>query len=145
MHRGEFAPELIAPCGMNCGICKWFLAYSSGIPKERGKISHCSGCLPRNKNCFIKRGCRKLRKKEINSCYECDKMPCENLGRLDRRYRQRYDMSMVENLRELKEKGINEFLRVQREKYRCPECGGVVSVHDGKCYACGYKQKKGFS
>ena len=140
MHHGEFTPDLIAPCGMNCGICKWFLAYSRGIPKERGKISHCVGCLPRNKNCFIKRGCKKLQKKEVTFCYECDEMPCENLDRVDRRYRQRYGMSMVENLKELKEKGIEEFLKVQREKYKCPECEDVVSVHDGKCYACGYKE-----
>jgi ribosomal protein S27AE len=48
---------------------------------------------------------------------------------------------MVENLKELKEKGMEEFLRGQREKYECPNCGDVFSVHDGKCYACGYKAK----
>ncbi len=63
-------------------------------------------------------------------------MPCENLDRLDRRYRSRYSMSMVENLREIKEKGIKKFLENQEMKYECPECGDVVSVHDGKCYAC---------
>lgn len=45
-------------------------------------------------------------------------------------------MSMVENLREIKEKGLEKFLESQEEKYRCPECGDVVSVHDGKCYKC---------
>jgi rubrerythrin len=65
-------------------------------------------------------------------------MPCENLDRLDRRYRKRYNMSMVENLKDLKEKGMKKFLRVQEKKYGCPECGDVISVHDGKCYACGH-------
>jgi rubrerythrin len=51
-------------------------------------------------------------------------------------------MSMVENLRELKERGMEEFLRIQREKYKCPECGDIVSVHDGKCYACGHVKRK---
>jgi ribosomal protein S27AE len=50
-------------------------------------------------------------------------------------------MSMVENLRALKEMGMEEFLRIQRKKYQCPSCGDVLSVHDGKCYACGYKAK----
>jgi len=140
MNRKEFTSVLIAPCGMNCGICKAYLAYSRGVPKQRGKVTHCAGCLPRNKNCFVKRGCRKLRKKEVNSCYECNDMPCQNLDRLDRRYRQRYNMSMIENLKEIKEKGTEEFLRIQREKYRCPECGDVISVHDVKCYVCGYKE-----
>lgn len=138
MQKEKFTPELIAPCGMNCGICKGYLAYSRGIPRERGKVSHCSGCLPRNKNCFIKRGCKKLAKNEIKFCFECEDVPCENLDRVDRRYRKRYDMSMVENLKELKEKGMKKFLKNQEEKYECPECGDVISVHDRKCYSCGH-------
>ena len=60
------------------------------------------------------------------------------LAHLDRRYRTRYGMSMVENLKTLKEKGMAEFLRLQTEKHTYPVCGDVVSVHDGKCYGCGY-------
>lgn len=33
-------------------------------------------------------------------------MPCKNLDRLDKRYRERYGMSMVENLKMLKAKGM---------------------------------------
>jgi rubrerythrin len=68
-------------------------------------------------------------------------MPCKNLTHLDNRYRERYGMSMVENLKALKAKGIDEFLKKQQEKYRCPNCGDVVCVHDGKCYNCGYVKK----
>jgi rubrerythrin len=50
----------------------------------------------------------------------------------------RYGMSMVENLKELKAKGIAEFLKNQEAKYRCPACGDVISVHDRKCYSCGH-------
>jgi predicted RNA-binding Zn-ribbon protein involved in translation (DUF1610 family) len=46
---------------------------------------------------------------------------------------------MVENQKMIKEEGIEEFLRSQANKYQCPRCGDVVSVHDGKCYACDYK------
>ena len=138
----EFTLDLIAPCGMNCGICKAYLAYSRGVPYKKGEVTHCSGCIVRNKNCaFIKRDCKKIGK-QFRFCFECADMPCNNLERIDKRYRERYGMSMVENLRELKEKGAEEFLRVQREKYRCPECGDVVSVHDGKCYACGYVRRE---
>ena len=50
-------------------------------------------------------------------------------------------MSMVENLKMLKTKGMDVFLKDQAEKFRCPTCGDVVCVHDGKCYSCGYKNK----
>ncbi len=137
----SFTSEMIAPCGMNCGICRAYLAYSRGVAQKRGKVTHCSGCLPRNKNCHIKRGCQKLSKNQFRFCFECDAMPCKNLDRLDRRYRERYGMSMVDNLKELKAKGMNAFLSGQRDKYHCPSCGDVVSVHDGKCYSCGYIAK----
>ena len=138
MSQNRFAVELIAPCGMNCAICRAYLAYTHGLPRVRAKVTYCAGCVPRAKNCYIKRGCKKLTKHEIQSCSECDTMPCEKLAHLDNRYRERYGMSMVENLKMLKAKGMNEFLKNQEEQHRCPNCGDIVCVHDGKCYSCGY-------
>jgi rubrerythrin len=51
-------------------------------------------------------------------------------------------MSMVENLKMLKAEGMDEFLKNQEARHRCPTCGDAVSVHDGKCYSCGYMRKK---
>ena len=69
-------------------------------------------------------------------------MPCRKLSHIDEHYRLRYDMSMLENQKMIKEKGMEKFLKSQAEKYRCPSCGDLVSVHDGKCYACGYQGQK---
>ena len=65
-------------------------------------------------------------------------MPCENLDRIDRRYRKLYNMSMVENLNELKERGMKTFLERQADRYDCHICGDVTYVHDRKCYVCGH-------
>jgi ribosomal protein S27AE len=81
-------------------------------------------------------------KHQIQSCSQCDSVPCEKLAHLDKRYRERYGMSMVENVKIIKAKGMNEFLKSQAEKYSCPSCSkGVVCVHDNKCYTCGYTSK----
>jgi hypothetical protein len=142
-HTNKFTSEMIAPCGMNCGICKSYLAYTRGVPTQKGKVSHCSGCRIRGKNCaFIKRDCPKKVGKQLMSCSQCGDMPCQRLDHLDQHYRTRYCMSMVENLKEIKEKGMDEFLKNQETKYRCPSCGDVVSVHDAKCCACGYQKEK---
>ena len=94
----SFTLELIAPCGMNCGICKAYLAFSRGVPYKKGEVSHCTSCLVRNKNCaFIKRACEKLRKNQNRFCYECADMPCKELANLDEHYSARYSTSMVEN------------------------------------------------
>jgi hypothetical protein len=137
MEPETLKPELIAPCGMNCGVCKSFLAFSRGVPQEKGKVTHCVGCRPRGKNCYIKRGCPKLRKKEVEFCFECNDLPCKNLAHLDKRYRERYSTNLVGNLKELQEKGMEQFLEDQKSRFRCTNCGDVVSVHDNKCYTCG--------
>ncbi len=142
MAANKFAPELIAPCGMNCALCKAYLSYTHGVPRQRGKVTHCQGCLPRAKNCYVIRGCLKLRKHQIESCSQCDMVPCKNLAHLDKRYRERYNMSMVENLNEIKTLGLQEFLEKQQKKYRCSNCRDVVCVHDGKCYSCGNNAKQ---
>lgn len=138
--NSKFIPDLIGPCGMNCGLCKAYLAYSRGVPTKKSEVTHCSGCIARNKNCaFVKRDCPQKVGKNLRFCYECPEMPCERLTKIDAHYSARYSMSLIENLKEIKTNGMDAFLKNQAEKYRCPSCGDVVSVHDGKCYACGYK------
>ena len=82
------------------------------------------GCRPSEKNCaFIMKRCKYLPKKEVEFCFECKVFPCGNLRKLDKRYRTRFKMSMIENLEFVKENGIEEFLKNQKEKYKCHECG----------------------
>jgi hypothetical protein len=129
--------ELVAPCGMNCNLCSAYLAYSTGLPKKRGKISHCEGCLPRKKKCaYLKGDCPKIRNGEIRFCYECATFPCERLKKIDARYRMNYGVSFIDNLREIKRKGVDSFLRNQEKAFACERCGGVKSVHNRKCYQC---------
>ena len=142
MTSDNFEPDLLSPCGMYCGICKAYQAQLYNVPRQRGSVTYCAGCRPRAKNCYIKRNCPTLRKHKIDSCSQCDEMPCKNLAHLDSRYRERYDMSMVENIKEIRVKGMEAFLLGQREKYRCSSCGGTVSVHDKKCYSCGFVAAK---
>src|SRR5208283_4890507 len=103
MQKGTFTSELIVPCGMNCGVCRGYLAFTHHVPKVKGKITYCASCLPRQKNCYIKRGCKKLKKHEVETCYACGEMPCKHLEHLDSRYREHYGMSIVENLKMIKE------------------------------------------
>jgi hypothetical protein len=59
---------------------------------------------------------------------------------LDKRYRTNYNMSMIENLENIKEFGIRTFLRAEKKKWTCSECGGTICVHKGFCYSCGKKK-----
>jgi len=133
----EMKAELVAPCGMNCAICSGYLAYSHNLPKKTGKIHHCIGCRPRNKQCaFLKGRCAKLIDGRVKFCFECGQMPCKSLKAIDLRYRTRYGMSMAGNLKFIEKNGVEKFLKQQAAKYKCPKCGDVICVHNGKCYAC---------
>lgn len=130
-------PNLIAPCGMNCGICKAYLAYTHNIPKQKGKITHCPGCRIRNKQCaFIKGRCAKLQSGQVNSCSECKDMPCYEISKIDNRYRERYHYSFITNLKKIKEFGPKKVMADDAERFKCPVCGGTISIHDGQCYDC---------
>jgi len=45
-------------------------------------------------------------------------------------------MSLVENLKTFHEKGVDGFLILETEKWRCPRCGGTICCHNGLCFAC---------
>ena len=127
--------ELIAPCGMNCAICSRYLSYLNNL-----KRSQCLGCRPRNKRCehLFKKctGINHTAKGDAAFCYECDQYPCQQIDRIDNRYRKNYNMSMKDNLKYIKEKGISQFIKEQYQKYQCPQCGGLISIHNRKCFTC---------
>lgn len=130
-------PKLISPCGMNCAICASYLAQRNDIKNKGVKMPYCAGCRPRNKNCtFLKKRCSKLSKGEITFCFECGRFPCKNLITIDERYRNRYRMSMIENLIFIKENGMEEFLEGQVKTWKCQTCGELISCHNGLCFNC---------
>ena len=138
MIKIHFTESLIAPCGMNCGICSSYLALKYDVKQKGIKIPYCAGCRPRGKLCsFLKKRCSLLSKNAIQYCFQCQEFPCDNLIGIDRRYRLLFHMSMVENNVSIKEKGIEAFLKEQDEKWKCPECGEVICCHNGVCFNCG--------
>lgn len=133
----KFSEELIAPCGMNCNICSGYLAIACDVKSKGVRMSCCAGCRPRNKQCaFLKKRCTRLAKQKVMFCSECPKYPCENLTHVDTRYRTFFHMSLLENLTNIKNKGMDTFLREQEEHWRCSRCGGTICCHNGLCFQC---------
>jgi len=135
--------ELIAPCGMNCGICSAFLAKTHDIKSRDVRMGYCAGCRPRGKQCaWIKKRCEYIG--HLTYCYECPEFPCKTLQHLDTRYRTLFRMSMIENLNFIKENGLEKFLAKEQAKWQCPDCGGTICCHNGLCFNCSLEtlQKK---
>ena len=125
--------ELIAPCGMNCGICIAYLRKERRCPGCRGDDSNKSAS---HLKCIIK-NCEVIKTNKSGFCFECAEYPCRRLRQLDKRYRTKYAMSMIENLESIKKIGLVAFVGEEKERWRCSKCGGTICVHRGYCYNCG--------
>lgn len=124
---------LIAPCGMNCGLCISHLREKkpcSGCHKidDSNKPQGCRSCVIVN--------CLLLAETESGFCFDCKKYPCARLKNLDKRYRIKYGMSMIENLAYIKVHGLDEFIKKEQNKWKCKVCGAGLSVHRNFCLNC---------
>jgi hypothetical protein len=118
--------NLIAPCGMNCGICMAFL-------REKNRCPGCRSLGVKHPKCRI-RNCADMNGRY---CFSCSGFPCRLLKNLDKRYRKKYGMSMIENLESIRAVGIRKFVTSEKERWACPGCGGTINVHRHCCSICG--------
>lgn len=130
--NNSFDVNLIAPCGMNCGICFAHLRDKNACPGCRIK---CSSKPKTRSECRIK-NCTLLISTNSGFCYDCGEYPCKRLKQLDKRYKAKYHMSMIENLDNIQKHGIDHFLQKEQELRHCPDCGGPICVHRGFCLNC---------
>ncbi len=126
---------LIAPCGMNCGLCRAFLRTRNSCPGCRGDDR---GKPKTRVTCRIKT-CEVRSREQRDFCTPCGSFPCERLSRLDKRYRTNYGMSMIDNLKAIETKGLESFLKNEKVKWACPGCGETICVHESYCRGCNRK------
>lgn len=127
----EFFP--VAPCGINCLYCRAYLRAKNKCP---GCWGNDAGKPVTRLVCKIKT-CHSLQNGGRKFCFECGQYPCAVLKHLHKRYRTRYNMSVIGNLENIKNAGIGEFLAAEKPKWTCSACGGTICVHKGRCINCG--------
>jgi len=127
--------RLIAPCGMNCRLCRAYIREKKACPGCRGdddlKSSYCIACKIKN--------CERIARRKAKYCVGCEIFPCARLKQLDKRYRTKYGMSMIENLLTIGESGIRRFVGNEKREWACPECGEMLCVHKPTCLSCGHE------
>ena len=136
MKNHLFTAEMIAPCGLDCSICKRALAETDPCPgcygPDENKPEFCA------KRCGIIL-CRKRTENRYEYCDECPDYPCEDVMEKENRYTSKYPLyeSPAKNLRGIRELGMQQFLEAERKQWTCEECGNAISVHTGICSGCG--------
>lgn len=132
------ATQMVAPCGINCAICLGFLRDKNKCHgcwgDDSKKPYHCAVCSIKN--------CEFLAQTNSKFCFDCPKFPCQRIKQLDKRYKLKYYMSNIENLKMIKDSGLEVFVNCEKEKWKCKECGGTICVHLRFCLECEKKIKK---
>ena len=123
---------LIAPCGMNCRLCIAYLRERNPCPGCRGDDR---GKPKTRFACRIKK-CEKMATGKTSYCFSCGDFPCDRLKHLDKRYRTKYGMSLIDNLNRIKESDIRQVVKDEEKKWTCPKCGELICVHRPQCLSC---------
>lgn len=119
-----------AICGLYCGNCP---SYGNG----------CGGCLSSEvaeecHNCFNGfRACAAER--GITRCSECCDMPCERLENFSKQHVVNgivHHEHVIRNLIEMRDEGIEKFLRRMDDETRCPNCSKRIIWYDKTCPSC---------
>ena len=128
---------MLAPCGMNCMVCYQHCYHKKPCPgclnTDLGKPAHCRSC--KIKECVKAGG--------LTHCFECAENPCARIQALEKSYQKRYNTSLIANGQCAKKQGITAFLESQRAQFTCPQCGGIVSIHDSECSDCQWRWQRG--
>ena len=115
--------NLIAPCGMNCGVCSGHLREKDSCPgcQNNPTPGYCQHCKM-----------RLCDKRTGKYCSNCEDFPCKRLKQLDKRYREKYEMSEIDNLEFIRDRGIEAFVDNERKRWESEK--GIYCVHNKKYY-----------
>jgi hypothetical protein len=125
--------QIIAPCGINCSLCRSYIRERDPCPGCRGGDGNKSDT---SLGCGIK-NCEEFDSGEKEFCFSCDKFPCVKVLRLEGRYKSKYSVSVVANVWRIKAVGAAQFVAEEMGKWKCKECGSLLCMHKPQCVKCG--------
>ncbi|HEY31720.1 MAG TPA: DUF3795 domain-containing protein [Dehalococcoidia bacterium] len=147
------ARKLVGICGLYCGTCQNYLAYQENDVEQLEKISQstnipmeeirCDGCLsdklfPLCVDC--RHGFRRCAgDKKVTWCFQCPDFPCQRLEDFTGVHVVdgiSHHANVIEDLRDMKERGIEQWVEKQERAGRCQECGKRLYWFARKCPSC---------
>ncbi len=141
--------ELMAPCGLYCGVCSIYMAHRDNNMKFKQVLLPvykafaksvddiaCTGCkskgvvFPVCKRCSIKNCCME---KGIEGCFQCDDYPCKFINNFPMKVAQKVISRAIPAIKEM---GIEKFIEQEEERYHCPKCGNPLFRGAKQCNKC---------
>ncbi len=138
-------PNLLAPCGLYCGVCGVYIAHRDGNEKFKERLStvygvepeqiKCRGCLSHEpfgycQACPIK-SC--TREKGYDSCRQCADFPCSLIDGFPLDVGRRVILRAIPQWREM---GTEKWVEAEEARYVCPHCSASLFRGAKRCREC---------
>jgi hypothetical protein len=141
----EESRELLAPCGLFCGVCAIYMADRDENVKFKERLSpvygvpvedlHCRGCMSDEvfgyclvcpiKSCAAEKG--------LEGCFQCGDFPCQFIDDFPLPVGRKVILRAVPEWREL---GTERWVAAELERYHCPNCGYELFRGARRCRNC---------
>jgi hypothetical protein len=137
--------ELLAPCGLYCGVCTIMMAHRDNNQKLKERLASaygvspeeicCEGCLssqvfPYCNTCAIK-SC--TRDKGYEGCHQCSEFPCDHIDNFPFPVGRKVILRAIPQWREL---GTEKWVEAEEKRYQCPHCGEKLFRGAKRCRNC---------
>jgi hypothetical protein len=137
--------ELLAPCGLYCGVCGVYMAHRDDNEKFKERLGTvygcspeeiaCEGCLSDNTFKYCKvcpvRDC--VTQKNYEGCHQCDDFPCGLIENFPMPVGKKVIMRAIPTWREL---GTEKWVEQEELRYNCPNCGYEQFRGAKRCRSC---------
>lgn len=142
--------ELIGGCGIYCGACDHYVSnqpYGKHLLEQGTELSEkllqhpCGGC----KNETLEHICVYCRdcvirlctiEKGVDLCIQCEAFPCKEIYKFKGNFLE-HKKTAYRVLMKSKGVPMDEWLKLRRARWTCPECGSLYSFYETKCHTCG--------
>ncbi|MHA1263606.1 MAG: DUF3795 domain-containing protein [Candidatus Helarchaeota archaeon] len=142
-----FNPNLLAPCGLYCGVCAIYQADKQNNQRLKAKLAkaywckpeqiHCDGCLSSTDNKYFYCKVCKIRdcvqSKAIPGCHKCEEWPCTKIQQYP------YELAkthMLQSIPARKVRSDAEWVAWEEKRWTCDNCGTIAFRGAKRCPHC---------
>jgi len=137
--------ELLAPCGLYCGVCGVYMASRDNNQKLKDKLAKaygvtpeqiaCKGCLSKEKFVYCQacgiRAC--VMEKNYEGCHQCEEFPCKLINDFPVPVGKKVILRSVPARKKL---GTAMWVEEEENRYICPHCSGKLFRGARRCGSC---------
>lgn len=137
--------ELLAPCGLYCGVCAIYISSRDNNDKLKGKLANaygvapeqidCNGCLSNEKFVFCQvcgiRSC--ATSKNYEGCHQCNEFPCQLIDDFPVPVGKK---EILRSVPERKKLGTETWVLEEENRCQCTHCGEQLFRGANRCGNC---------